>query len=305
MAKFIQLSLYDSEKYHSGKNPKTTKYINVDGKTEQEIKKEIATARLIQKEKNKIFKNKKGKGLISQEVEASEEIKESPKNQLSFSNDKLEIEFDNGTGNTFVLFGASKSGKTTLMMKIYNEYFPKFYPLKKTLTTLFAMNPQIGIYNSTQDDKLIIKCPYLNENSAEYIDWQRQLNIMNDNKYFFLNMFDDFIEIKNKSIVNNLLLTYRNSNMSSIICLQYSMLLSKSARSNINNIFLLHLNTDESIEAIIKTFLQGILKKMGIGNNMGERIQWYREMTDNHNYIYIHPLSGKVYITQIKKYINL
>lgn len=214
---------------------------------------------------------------------------------------KLTIKWDHNTGNTFVLFGASKSGKTTLMMKLYNKHFPTYKPLKMMLTTLFAMNPQIPLYGTGVGAKYLIKCPYLNDNSSAYIDWQRRLNKMNDNKYTFLNMFDDFIGVRHESIVNNLILTYRNSNMSAIICLQYVNLLSKAARSNINNIFLMHMNTDESIDVVIKAYLGSIIKRGRIDNP----IQWYRDITADHNYIYINPLHSFIYISKTGEELDM
>ena len=136
-----------------------------------------------------------------------------------------------------------------------------------------------------------------NANSSNYIDWQRKTNKLNNNKFTFLNMFDDFIDIRHSDIINNTILTYRNSNMSAIICLQYVNLLSKAARSNVNNVFMLHLNTDESIDVILKVYLMRIVK------SVDNSIAWYKDMTSDHNYLYLHTLSARLYSSKYKKYI--
>lgn len=277
MSKLIRVGLYDSEKYAAGVTPVNVTYINAANMTKEEVDKKIAELKEAQKKKNHEYSGKPSRMIINKP-------------------NKLSVEFDNETGNTFCLFGASKSGKTTMMIKLYNEYFPVYHPLKSLLTTLYAMNGHANIYK--QFDKYVMHCPLINSNTAEYIDWQRRTNSMNANKFYFLNMFDDFINVRFNDIINNLLLTYRNSNMSAIICLQYVNLLSKAARSNINNIFLMHMNTDESIEVACKAFLSGLIKKLEKNGPQIDGIGWYRDMTTNHNYIYIHPISGKVYLSK-------
>lgn len=300
-ARYIYIPLYDAEKYHNNEYSKVTKTLNIHGKTKEEIDDIIKKLKDDQAEKNRKFREmhpRKGPAKVYYERQA--ELKNSvPPLSTGFEGQRprkksLEIQFDSGTGNTFALFGASKSGKTTLMMKLYNEYFPQYCKLNHILATLFAMNSQLKIY----DDKFIIKSSQFNNNSANYIDWQRKTNKMNNNKFTFLNMFDDFIDVRYKDIVNNLILTYRNSNMSAIICLQYVNLLSKSARSNINNVFLLHMNTDESIEVVIRVYLAAYTKKMD------NPIEWYKDITSDHNYLYLHTMSGKIYSSKLSEYIN-
>ena len=108
-----------------------------------------------------------------------------------------------------------------------------------------------------------------------------------------MNIFDDVISVRNNVLLENLILTYRNSNMSSIISLQYSNLLSKCSRANCNNVLAFGFNTDESIEVVIKTFLLGYLKSKNI-TKMPDMINWYKNMTKDHSFIYIKPADGIV-----------
>ena len=72
-----------------------------------------------------------------------------------------------------------------------------------------------------------------------------------NNAYEFLIMIDDCINLRFNSILNNLVLVLRNSNFSSIISIQYDKILSKQARSSVNNVICGGLNTDESIESFL------------------------------------------------------
>lgn len=297
MKKFVNISLYNAEKYHKNKLDGKDRWmandhvrIDVSDKTDMEINEIVRKLKEDRRRKNKEFKDSIKKGMDNSRVVGIDNNNEKG-NHISLS-------FDSSTGNTFVLFGSSKSGKSTLMMEIYNKWFSSFKSVdsqKMLLTTLFAMNPQIDVYNNGPLSKYIIKSDKFDDNCSTYIDWQRKVNKDNGNKFYFLNMFDDFIDIRYNRLINNLILTYRNSNMSAIICLQYVKLLSKSARNNVNNIILMYLNTDEAIDDCIKSYLLGTIKRNGLTN---DPISWYRDMTRDHNYIHINPLNNFIFFSK-------
>jgi hypothetical protein len=290
----IKVSVYDAERYANGGNGAYSLYFESGDMTQEQIKAKVVEIREAQKLKNEQFKANGGKKQ-AQKQENDETI---PRDLVKYEFKPI---FDNGTGNTFCLFGSSKSGKTTLMMKLYNDYFPEFIPHKKLLTTLFAMNSQIDAYGGTLADAnqtpLMMRCPFFNKATSQYIDWMRKLNVKNDNQFNFLVMLDDFIDVRYNSIVNNMVLTYRNSNINSIICLQYANLLSKSARGNINGVFLLHMNTDEVIKVVIDVYLKSFLKKHNVVG-LEDSVEWYRQRTSEYGYIYINPLHGKLYMSK-------
>ena len=280
--KYIQVQTYDAEKYATKGLGSVLHRVRVDDKTEEELEQITKKIKNEQKLKNAEYKVNKNKETIRAQNK-----------EPRVSSDKPPLKLDEKTGNTTIIFGSSKTGKSTLMMKLYKAY----YDAAMTITVLFAMNPQIEIYK----DKKIVSCPVMNENSADLIDWERKLNKKNHNKFNFLNMIDDFIELRTNQLVNNLILTYRNSNISSIICLQYVNLLSKQARANVNNIFLFRFNSDEAVEVAVKCYCQAIFVKIGIHKD--NHIAYYKEMTDEHNYIYHHPMSGSYYFSKLDKWV--
>ena len=193
---------------------------------------------------------------------------------------------DKGTGNTVFILGSSKMGKSTALMRIYDKY----YANNKYVSTLWTVNPQIPLYKG---HKKLLKAGVWNDDAEDIIKQQKKIQTGTKNKYAFLNMFDDVINVRNNTLLDNLILTYRNSNMSSIISLQYSNLMSKCGRANCNNILAFGFNTDESIEVVIKTFLTGYLRKINV-KDLGDQINWYKSMTSDHGFIYIRPADGVV-----------
>ena len=219
----------------------------------------------------------------------------SPKKALSrgprfedpaFKKTKFKLLLDEDTGNTTFLLGSSKMGKSTALMKIYDEY----YSSSNFISILWTGNPQIKLYKKHKN--LLISGVW-NKKSEEVIEAEKKIQTKTKNHYEFCNMFDDVISMKNSALLDRLILTYRNSNMSSLISLQFSNLLSKCSRANCNNVLCFGFNTDESIEVVIKTFLTGYLRSKGI-NLLADQINWYKAMTTDHSFIYIKPADGIV-----------
>lgn len=239
---------YSAERYKRTKNGKVSKYFSKNTTRE-----EIDTFINKQKKINKEFKMIK----------------------------PFKLHLDKNTGNSTVLIGSSKVGKSTLMMHIYNIYYSK----SKFITTLYTSNPQsFGGFDKINRNLIIHK-----DIEEKVIKGQKLINEECNNKYNFVNMFDDILTLNRKTLINNLVLTYRNSMMSTVICMQYSNLLSKMSRANFNNVIMHQLLTDEAIEVVIKTFLRSNLKKRLKTNNLQDMIQWYKKNTNDHKFLYYRP----------------
>src|SRR5690348_14510569 len=105
-------------------------------KREEYIKK----LKLKQKLENAEFRKKNKEQKMKDLDEIIQEKLTVPKNPYSmdihFSN-RIEMILDPNTGNSTAIFGSSKTGKSTLMMYLYNKYYasdPEF------LSTLFTLN---------------------------------------------------------------------------------------------------------------------------------------------------------------------
>jgi len=200
---------------------------------------------------------------------------------------------DDGCGNSIFIIGSSKRGKSTLLMDIYDKYFNK----KNIITTLFSINSHKKLYKDPK--KRLIKCNKFNDKGQRLIKQMKRINFKCKNKYDFCVMFDDVTNVRYNNLMNDLILTYRNSDISSIVSLQYPNLLNKSARASINNIIFFGLNSDESIIVALNSFLKSHFSKLGIIGET-EQINFYKELTADHQFIYLHPESGTMSVHKLK-----
>lgn len=200
------------------------------------------------------------------------------------SNSKIpKLRLDPHSGNTLLLIGASMSGKTTVMLKLYDKY----YNNKKYISTLFAANPQIELYKGRE--KYLLVATGFDSNHETYIQSQKYINTKTSNKYDFCQLIDDNIDLRNSKLLANLILSYRNSHISSMICMQAVKILTPAVRSNVHNLIFLWFNNEESIEQVVAIYLRDYFKRLGWHkSNYTEK---YRDLTRDHNHIYLHVLS--------------
>jgi GTPase SAR1 family protein len=208
------------------------------------------------------------------------------------------LELDKDTGNTIGFFGSSKSGKSTLMIKIVRKYFPN----KDFITVFHLGNPQADVYqdarNRNEDHRYgnTIRGVIISDGFCEEVlRKEREINKNTRNHYNFLNVLDDVIDRKNDKILENCILTLRNSNISTVLVTQYAFLISKSNRANVNFVFLFNFNTDEAKESIIDTFCKSYFHKMGLHKD--DYIGFYAKHTRDHNYFLINSMKGEMFIS--------
>lgn len=198
---------------------------------------------------------------------------------------KFKVNISTDTGSTIAEVGASKSGKTTLMKHIYDNFIDD----KKFITILFALNMHSNIYDDLS--KNVVKSKRF---FPEVIKAAYSIQSGTKNKYNFVFLFDDIVgeDTKNSQTIKELISTYRNSKMSTIISLQGVQLLSKLNRANINYITFHHMNNDEAIEDNIKKYLSSYLG--GKELNLADKISLYKEMTKNYHFLLLDNLNEKL-----------
>lgn len=299
----LNISLYDAERYATTGMGNYCKRIHIcdfqpiiddNGeviKTAEELCKE-EKIRILNEQKRKNLEFKLSKtDKIPMKIDTITRVRTNakiPMNEIKFESD-LNFNWD-GLGAqqaSTILLGSSKRGKSTLLEYIFNKY----YTDKRFITTLFSLNSQIPLYKSFRENALT--CSVFNKRSERYINLQQYINKKCDNKYWFHNVFDDVLDMQYKKLINNLILTYRNSNMSTILSLQYLYLIPKMIRANANNFLLFGMNSEESIEGVVKTFLRCHFKKMGY-DKLADQIELYKFLTDDHGFIYLNPISDKI-----------
>lgn len=286
--KYKTIGLYDARKNAETGSGYRGTTIKIEGLSETELKRRITEIKSKQKKLNDEYRAEKKAKLIASRPKPPIDVMIENASLISrdiFKVHKgLTLKLDPRTGNTTFLLGSSKAGKSTALMKIYDKYYAK----KKYISILFSINKHIRVYKG---HKFLLRCPSFNKDAEKIVLMGKYINSKCRNKYSFVNIFDDMIDTGHNKLLNNMILTYRNSNISSLISLQYTYLLSKKARSNINNILLFHFNTDEGRKTVVETFLRATFAKMGY-KTMNEQINLYKKLTSNYQFIYLHPASG-------------
>ena len=193
----------------------------------------------------------------------------------------LRLNLSEGTGNTVVIIGNSKSGKTTLAIDLVSRYFSKY------LGVLFCVNAHAPIYSGLP--RSFLRAP---DFVPQVVKAMHKINKLATNRFDFLAMLDDLVDerTKNNEEVRRLYTIYRNSNMSTLMCLQDCRLLAKTNRGNLNNVIFLKLNSEELIENVVRCFLSSHLP----GRSMLEKVEAYKALTAEHRGIYLNALDDEI-----------
>lgn len=298
--------LYSCEKFHeTGAGTYSKSIIIPPNSTQEELNEAIRKVKEEQKKENEIFRQKRKQEeyekIIIEKLDKTATAK-------SLANDNaIETKFpdvmeptgkpslilDKGTGNTLFIVGSSKAGKSYALVKVYEEYYE---PDKKTIAILFTDSPQSPHYKDLRKKGLVV-CPEggFNDDSKNFITRLKGLQSKFDNPVRFLIMFDDVLNLRYSDIIQKALLIYRNSYISTIISIQYPNLLNKSMRANVNNIFLFRFNSDETIEVAIRAFCGSYEPFLSI-TSMEQKIKKYKELTMNHQFIYVNPATATLQI---------
>lgn len=198
----------------------------------------------------------------------------------------FELILSKSGGNSIGMIGSTRSGKSTCLSYILQNYF------KKHMAVLMTNSPQAEIY--TEMAHCIQSPLYI----PKVIKDMYMINRETNNHYDFLAILDDVVTgVKFDKEVLKMLTIYRNSNISGIICSQAVTLLNSAGRTNLNFVFLFKLNSDEQIEKVIKFYLGSYFPK---SMRMLDRIKWYRENTQDHHFFIVDNLNGSVFRTKLE-----
>lgn len=204
---------------------------------------------------------------------------------MKFS-DKIHLPYDENYGFTYLVMGSSRSGKTTFLLHMLEKFHKK-----NTINIFFCSNMNNSIYEGLKHPEDYIFSYYY----PEIVKMIHDINKNNENKFKFNVIFDDVVSIKNDKEVMKLLTIYRNSNISTFLLIQSPILLNSVARTNINYLFFFRFNSDEMIEIVIKKYLNTWLK-----GRLLDKMKEYKDLTDNHKYIFIDNLEDTIQNSKLK-----
>ena len=162
------------------------------------------------------------------------------------------------TGVTFGIIGKSFSGKTHFWVHELN---------KLNKEQLNAYNAILFFTESTSAEPLSMlkknvkkKMITMDRFCPSLLAVLKRLNDETKNKFKFLVILDDILELRSMLIIK-MVLTLRNSNISTVISIQYEKLLTPSQRSSLHNLYIFNLRT-ESWEYMLKGYLLGNFKEL-------------------------------------------
>ena len=189
-------------------------------------------------------------------------------------------------GASILMIGSTRSGKTTALKYILKKYF------KDHIGIVFSESAKSPAYADMKHKNLPLSSAWI----PQLIKDMYMINKETKNNYDFMVILDDMPTVKADKELLKLTTIYRNSNLSSICCIQSPSLLTPTQRSNFNFVFLFKANTTAQAEANIKNYLRGIWAE---GMTYETKIEAYKQMTDDHHFIFIDNLAGKIYRCKI------
>lgn len=267
-----------------------------DDEDEEEVKKRLVEWRETTK---KAFKLKKAQDLVNDDI-INNMDNDSDMSDLEEEDDnpykvhQLDLKFNHDEGSVIVFLGSSKSGKTYLWKKIYNDHFKD----EDYCTVVYAANLQAPIYQDLSKeiitiDKFVPEIPKI-QNAI-----QKGTNVK---KYKFLNILDDCVDnsTKNSMILKKLMVSLRNKKISSFLSFQYSTMMNKQNRSNAHYVFCLHMSSSEATEDVIRKYLRAFLGGVGKKKkSMDQMIKLYEKLTSNYQFILIETGTNKITVNKI------
>ena len=189
---------------------------------------------------------------------------------------------DTSTGGASVLMiGSTRCGKTTALKYILKKYF------KEHIGVVFSESARSPAYADMKNKNLPLSSAWV----PELIKDMYKINKDTKNHYDFMVILDDMPSVKFDKELLKLTTIYRNSNLSSICCVQSPSLLTPTQRSNFNFVLLFKSNTTAQTEANIKAYLRGVFPETA---NYEMKIRAMSQMLEDHHFIFLDNLNGTI-----------
>jgi hypothetical protein len=184
-------------------------------------------------------------------------------------------------GCSVLMLGSGRSGKTTALKYIIDNYF------QKHCGVIFSQSAKAQAYSGMKYPLLPLSSVFI----PELMNDAYKINKETKNNYPFLFVIDDCPLAKNDKELLKLLTIYRNSGISGCVCVQSPTLLNPTCRSNFTFTMLFHCNSTEQTESVIKGWLRGYFPK---SFTYEDKIKEYRRMTADHHFILIDNWAGTI-----------
>jgi hypothetical protein len=197
---------------------------------------------------------------------------------LQFPDDKF--------GCSFLLCASTRAGKTSMLNHLYDKYF------KKHCVAVMSNSLNSDAYDYIKKSYVALSDLY----HPEVLKDMYKINHATKNHYKFFCIIDDITDHKSSKEIVKLFSVYRNVRISTCVCAQATSLMNKTARANINFVFLGRLNNDGEIESVIKSYLTSFFPTRLY---MAEKISLYRQLTEDYHWICIDMVGNDIFRTKL------
>ncbi len=186
------------------------------------------------------------------------------------------------SGTTYAIVGKSFSGKTTFIVNQLNSLTEDEIRMYNAIIffTESANAEPLADLSSLAKEKMILTdrfCPKI-------LQVLKKLNDSTHNKFKFLVIFDDILQLRGM-LLTKCILTLRNSNISTVISIQYEKLMNPAQRSSVHNMYLFPMRFDQW-EYMLKGFVLGNVKELLPSLSEDKRVsvvaQKMRQCMDDH-----------------------
>lgn len=159
---------------------------------------------------------------------------------------------DPETATTAVILAPSHSGKTTFIVENLNKLTDA--DLDVYTAILFCTESTCSAPLKHIEERVLKKMNIFDCFLPEYITMLKKTNTKSNNRFRYLVIMDDCLRLRG-SVIVDMILTLRNSGVSTVISIQHSKLLTPSQRQSIHDYYLMNLRPEDML-----FFLQGFIE---------------------------------------------
>jgi hypothetical protein len=173
--------------------------------------------------------------------------------------------------STHVFVASSTSGKTVLIMALWEKLF-----MNTHITVAMIGNPRavsnIPLWRAKEEGKCVT---IIEGFSPELLTVVVYIARKTFPTYHFCIILDDILTARSSIMVDELLMSLRNVNISSMLSIQYAKKISPAQRGNGLNLYLGKANSPEARDGIIKMFVSKTFSD-----------QQYQSLTSNYGFLH-------------------
>jgi hypothetical protein len=180
-------------------------------------------------------------------------------------------------GVTYAFLGSSGCGKSTLLREVFiDQLYNGPLADKEYIIMLMTKSPWADPLQG-MPKKILVDG---NGIDGDAINLLYQMNVSYNKRYNFVVLVDDVIHVRHNQMLENMFLTMRNTNITSLVSIQYAKLLPPSIRTSVYFSFCMKQNNRDAIEVIVRGWVGAYLP----GKRIQEKMDYYQEWTEHHQF---------------------